>query len=55
MFIFQWLNNQLLKMQWLSNLVSILVNNVFGLDANGTGEYPLFIYDVIKYLYYYLY
>ncbi|HHX24421.1 MAG: permease [Tepidanaerobacteraceae bacterium] len=50
MFIFQWLNNQLLKMQWLSNLVSILVNNVFGLDANGRmgGSVHFFIYDVIK-------
>ena len=50
MFIFQWLNNQLLKMQWLSDLVSLLVKNVFGLDMNSRvgGSVHFFIYDVIK-------
>lgn len=33
MFIFEWLNNQLLKMEWLNNLVNLLVQNVFGLNT----------------------
>jgi len=48
--IFQWLNDQLLKMEWLSNLVALLVDNVFKLDM-GTrigGSVHFFIYDVIK-------
>jgi hypothetical protein len=32
MFIFEFLNNQILKMQWLSNLVKLLVEKVFGLS-----------------------
>jgi uncharacterized protein len=50
LFIFEWLNNQLLKMQWLSNLVAVLVKNVFGLDLNGRvgGSIHFFIYDVVK-------
>ena len=50
MFIFEWLNNQLLKMEWLSNLVTFLVKNVFGLDLNGKvgGSIHFFIYDVVK-------
>lgn len=48
--IFSWLNNQLLKMEWLSNLVTILVNDVFGLDVKSRvgGSIHFFIYDVIK-------
>ncbi len=44
MFIFEWLNNQLLKMQWLSSLIKFLVQNVFGLDVNERlgGQYTLF-------------
>ena len=30
--MFQWLNNQLLKMEWLYNLVERLVEQVFGLS-----------------------
>jgi len=48
--IFQWLNDQLLRMEWLSNLVALLVDNVFKLDM-GTrigGSVHFFIYDVIK-------
>ncbi len=30
MIIFEWLNNQLLKMEWLYNLVTLLVQNLFG-------------------------
>lgn len=48
--IFQWLNDQLLKMQWLSDLVGVLVRDVFGLDlASRVGaSVHFFIYDVIK-------
>ncbi len=50
MFIFEWLNEQLLKMQWLSSLVTLLVQNVFGLDMNSRlgGSVQFFIYDVLK-------
>lgn len=30
--IWAWLNNQLLKMQWLSDLVKLLVEDGFGLS-----------------------
>jgi len=48
--IFGWLNNQLLKMEWLFNLVKLLVEDVFGLSMNGWlgGIIHFFIYDVIK-------
>jgi uncharacterized membrane protein YraQ (UPF0718 family) len=50
MFIFTWLNNQLLKMQWLHEVVTLLVTKVFGLDITSRlGEsIHFFIYDVIK-------
>ncbi|MGV8906763.1 MAG: permease [Acetobacterium sp.] len=50
MFIFEWLNNQLLKMDWLSDLVTLLVQNVFGLNIQERlgGSLQFFIYDVIK-------
>ena len=50
MIIFEWLNNQLLKMEWLYNLVTLLVQNVFGLDISSQvgGSIHFFIYDVIK-------
>ena len=50
MFIFDWLNNQLLKMEWLSNLIKLLVENVFGLSTQERlgGSIHFFIYDVIK-------
>lgn len=50
MFIFEWLNNQLLKMEWLSNLIKLLVENVFGLSTQERlgGSLHFFIYDVIK-------
>lgn len=50
MFIFDWLNNQLLKMEWLHNLVTWLVQSVFGLDIGDKigGSIHFFIYDVIK-------
>lgn len=50
MIIFEWLNNQLLKMEWLHNLVTLLVENVFRLDVSTRlgGSIHFFIYDVIK-------
>lgn len=50
MIILKWLNNQLLKMQWLDNLVELLVKNGLGLDINSKigGSIHFFIYDVIK-------
>jgi uncharacterized membrane protein YraQ (UPF0718 family) len=50
MIIFEWLNNQLLKMEWLSNLVTLLVEQVFGLSTqeNLGGSIHFFIYDVVK-------
>jgi len=50
MFVFEWLNNQLLKMEWLSYLVTQLVQNVFGLNTQDRlgGSVHFFIYDVIK-------
>ena len=50
MFIFEWLNNQLLRMEWLSNLIKFLVENIFGLSLQNRfgGSIHFFIYDVIK-------
>ncbi|WP_373481919.1 permease [Acetobacterium sp.] len=50
MFVFEWLNNQLLKMEWLSYLVTQLVQNIFGLNTQSQlgGSIHFFIYDVIK-------
>jgi len=48
--IFNWLNAQLLKMDWLSNLVKLLVEKVFKLDITTQvgGSVHFFIYDVAK-------
>lgn len=48
--IFRWLNNQLLKMEWLSSLIKLLVENVFKLSIQERlgGSIHFFIYDVIK-------
>jgi uncharacterized membrane protein YraQ (UPF0718 family) len=50
MFIFEWLNRQILKMEWLSELVKKLVENVFGLDITERlgGSLHFYIYDVAK-------
>lgn len=50
MFIFEWINSQLLRMEWLSYLVKLLVENVFGLSMQERlgGSVHFFIYDVIK-------
>jgi hypothetical protein len=48
--ILEWLNDQLLRMQWLSDLVTLLVSDVFGLDVASRvgGSVHFFIYDVAK-------
>jgi uncharacterized membrane protein YraQ (UPF0718 family) len=50
MFIFQWLNNQLLKMQWLSDLAQKFVEQVMGLSVQDRlgGSIHFFLYDVAK-------
>ncbi|SKB46816.1 hypothetical protein SAMN02745120_1633 [Acetoanaerobium noterae] len=50
MIVFQWLNNQLLKMVWLYDLVELFVNKAFKLDIDTQlgGSIHFFIYDVIK-------
>jgi uncharacterized membrane protein YraQ (UPF0718 family) len=50
MFILEWLNDQLLKMQWLSDFIKLLIQNVFGLDVSDRlgGSIHFFIYDTIK-------
>lgn len=48
--LFKWLNNQLLKMEWLYELIRLLVEDVFGLSLNEWlgGSIHFFIYDTIK-------
>lgn len=50
MVVFNWLNRQLLKMEWLFELIRILVERVFKLNIEGPlgGSIHFFIYDVIK-------
>lgn len=50
MIIFKFLNDQVLKMQWLYDGVRWLVVNVFNLDMSTRlgGSVHFFIYDVIK-------
>lgn len=50
MTILKWLNNQVLKMEWLSDAVKALVEDVFQLDMTTRlgGSIHFFIYDVIK-------
>lgn len=50
MIIFEWLNSQLLKMQWLYSLIENVVVNIFGLSMESKlgGSIHFFIYDVIK-------
>ncbi|KAJ48937.1 hypothetical protein BD780_000360 [Clostridium tetanomorphum] len=47
---FRWLNNQLLKMTWLSDLVKVIIEKVFGLSVQDRlgGSVHFFIYDTIK-------
>lgn len=48
--LFSWLNEQLLKMTWLSEVIRLLVEKVFGLSIETRlgGSIHFFIYDVIK-------
>ena len=50
LFVFAWLNNQLLKMEWLHRIVQLFVENVLGLNMETRlgGSIHFFIYDVIK-------
>ena len=50
MSILSWLNAQLLKMEWLYNLVEGLVENVFGMSMSTRlgNSVHFFIYDTIK-------
>ncbi len=49
-YLFSWLNDQVLKMTWLSELVRLLVEKVFRLPVNEKlgGSIHFFIYDTIK-------
>ncbi|MBU9917284.1 MAG: permease [Fusobacteriaceae bacterium] len=48
--MFSWLNDNLLKMTWLSDIIKKLVENIFGLNISERvgGSVHFFIYDVIK-------
>jgi len=48
--IFKWLNDQLLQMEWLFNLVKLLVEQGMGLSIESQlgGSLHFFIYDVVK-------
>ena len=50
MAVFSWLNSQLLKMEWLFELIRLLVENVFNLSIESRlgGSIHFFIYDTIK-------
>lgn len=50
MVIFEWINNQLLKMEWLFQLVEVFVERVLGLNMNDRlgASIHFFIYDVVK-------
>lgn len=50
MAVLSWLNNQLLRMDWLKSLIGSLVERVFGLDLEGKvgASVHFFIYDSIK-------
>lgn len=48
--IFKWLNDQILRMEWLSSLVKLFVENTLKFDTSTPigGSVHFFIYDVIK-------
>ena len=50
MFIFEFINNQLLKMQWLSDFVQKITENILGLNMQDRlgGSVHFFLYDTIK-------
>ncbi len=47
---FDWINNQILKMVWLSDLVTLFVEKILKLDMNSRigGSIQFFLYDTIK-------
>lgn len=48
--LFTWLNNQVLKMNWLSEIIRYVLEKVFGISMknNVGGSIHFFIYDTIK-------
>ncbi len=48
--LFAWLNDQLLRMQWLSDLVTFVLRDGLGLDVTtrAVASLHFFVYDVIK-------
>jgi uncharacterized protein len=48
--LFEWLNNQLLKMEWLDQLIRLIVEKGFGFDTNEKigNSIHFFLYDTIK-------
>jgi len=48
--IFSWLNDQILRMTWLSESIRLFVERVFGLSVQDKlgGSIHFFIYDAIK-------
>ncbi|MGL5507398.1 MAG: permease, partial [Paraclostridium sp.] len=48
--IFNFFTDQVLKMNWLSDLITLLVENVFNLDVDTKvgGSLHFFLYDTIK-------
>lgn len=50
MIILSFLNEQLLKMRWLSDLMTFFVRDVLGLDPSGRlgGSIDFFLYDTVK-------
>lgn len=48
--MFDWINSQVLKMEWLSNLITLFVEKVLGLDASTRvgGSVQFFLYDTVK-------
>jgi len=48
--VFGWLNDQILRMDWLSDLFRLLVEDIFGLPTSDRlgGSLHFFLYDVVK-------
>ncbi|SEP77978.1 permease [Thalassovita taeanensis] len=48
--VFVWLNDQLLRMQWLSDLVTLLLRDVIGMDVGSRmgASVHFFLYDTVK-------
>lgn len=48
--MFDWINSQVLKMEWLSNLITLFVEKVLGLDVSTRvgGSVQFFLYDTVK-------